>query len=110
MKGKEYAIRCTKTEGKRKGQSGYMVGACNPEVLLFRSRADAEELAQKATAVMSELGWIYEVVEIGAETMTQAQYYKLLEEKYNQTDWNSLASIKAYNEYARQLRKMLAED
>lgn len=39
--------------------------------------------------------------------MTREQYYKLLEQKHQQTDWNSLASIKAYNEYARQLRKQM---
>lgn len=39
--------------------------------------------------------------------MTHEEYYKLLKLKHELTDWNSLASIRAYNEYARQLRKEL---
>ena len=42
--------------------------------------------------------------------MTRDQYYQLLKAKHEQTDWNDLASIKAYNEYARALRKQLDED
>ncbi len=39
--------------------------------------------------------------------MTREEMYKLLEKKHAETDWNNLASIKAYNEYARMLRHML---
>lgn len=41
--------------------------------------------------------------------MTKEQYYELLKIKHAETDWNNLNSIKAYNEYARQLRKMIKE-
>ena len=37
-------------------------------------------------------------------------YYHLLEKKHEQTDWKDLQSIKAYNAYARQLRKQLNEE
>lgn len=39
--------------------------------------------------------------------MTTEQYFELIKIKHSQTDWNSLASIKAYNEYVRQLRSLL---
>lgn len=39
--------------------------------------------------------------------MTRAEYYAALAEKHKQTDWNNLDSVRAYNEYARQLRKLL---
>ena len=42
--------------------------------------------------------------------MTREEYYAALAEKHKQTDWNDLESIRAYNEYARQLRKELSED
>ena len=42
--------------------------------------------------------------------MTQEQMYKLLEKKHKETDWNNLQSIKAYNEYARMLRKQVNRD
>lgn len=42
--------------------------------------------------------------------MTRAEYYKLLEKKHKETDWKNLNSIKAYNEYARQLRHLIDED
>lgn len=42
--------------------------------------------------------------------MTRAEYYKLLEKKHKETDWKNLNSIKAYNEYARQMRKLIDED
>ena len=32
------------------------------------------------------------------------ELYELLEKKHKETDWSNLLSIKAYNEYARQLR------
>lgn len=39
--------------------------------------------------------------------MTLDEYYELLKIKHAETDWSNLESIKAYNEYARQLRKEL---
>lgn len=42
--------------------------------------------------------------------MSRDEYYRLLKKKHKQTDWSNLASIKAYNEYARQLRKQIEED
>lgn len=41
--------------------------------------------------------------------MTQEEFYQLLKERYEQTNWADLLSVKAYNEYARQLRSMLEE-
>ena len=41
--------------------------------------------------------------------MTREEYYALLKEKHAQTNWNDLESIKAYNAYARELRKLLTE-
>lgn len=42
--------------------------------------------------------------------MSRDEYYRLLKKKHEQTDWNSLKSIKVYNEYARQLRKQIDEE
>lgn len=42
--------------------------------------------------------------------MTREEYYKSLAEKHKQTDWNDLASIRAYNEYAKMLRQQLSEE
>ena len=42
--------------------------------------------------------------------MTRDEYYELLKKKHEQTDWNDLDSIRAYNEYARMLRQMLREE
>lgn len=42
--------------------------------------------------------------------MTREEYYELLKEKHQQTDWTNLDSIKEYNEYARELRKQLNEE
>ena len=41
--------------------------------------------------------------------MTQKEYYELLKKKYQQTDWTNLESVKAYNRYARELRKQITE-
>lgn len=41
--------------------------------------------------------------------MTREEYYELLKAKHALTDWNDLQSIKAYNEYARELRRQLEE-
>ena len=42
--------------------------------------------------------------------MTQEQYYAILREKWAEVDQNSLAEIKAYNEFKRMLRLMMKED
>lgn len=42
--------------------------------------------------------------------MTREEYYKALAERHKQVDWNSLESIRAYNEFARMLRKQLYEE
>ena len=42
--------------------------------------------------------------------MTWEEYYALLKERHKQVDWNDLESIRAYNEYARELRKQIDED
>jgi len=42
--------------------------------------------------------------------MNREEYYKALEEKYKKTDWSNRQSVKEYNEYARQLRKLLNEE
>lgn len=42
--------------------------------------------------------------------MTLEQYYEKLEERYEKVDWDNLESIKAYNEYRRNLRKELDEE
>jgi len=42
--------------------------------------------------------------------MTSEEYYALLKERHEQTDWNNLDSIKAYNEYARELRHIMAAE
>ena len=39
--------------------------------------------------------------------MTRKEMYELLKAKKKATNWNNKESIHAYNEYARQLRKML---
>lgn len=39
----------------------------------------------------------------------QETYYKLLAKKHAKTDWNSLESIKAYNKYRKELRKLMEE-
>ena len=41
--------------------------------------------------------------------MTREEYYELLKKKHQQTDWTNLESIRAYNEYVRELRKQLSE-
>ena len=42
--------------------------------------------------------------------MTREEYYKALAERHKQVDRNSLESIRAYNEFARMLRKQLDEE
>ena len=41
--------------------------------------------------------------------MTWSEYYRLLEERYKTVNESSLASIRAYNEYARHLREEMEE-
>ena len=42
--------------------------------------------------------------------MTSEEYYAELKERHEQTDWNNLDSIKAYNQYARSLRQQMAAE
>jgi len=42
--------------------------------------------------------------------MTREEMYDLLKQKHDQTDWNSLQSIKEYNRYARLLRQLVSEE
>lgn len=42
--------------------------------------------------------------------MTREEYYTLLAEKHKQTDWNNRESVRAYNEYARTLRKQVIDN
>ncbi len=46
----------------------------------------------------------------GGVTLTTKDYYDLLAKKHEQTDWSNLESIRAYNEYARILRKERDEE
>lgn len=39
--------------------------------------------------------------------MTSKEYYAALAKRHEQTDWNNLESVRAYNEYARMLRKQM---
>lgn len=39
--------------------------------------------------------------------MNRDEYYVLLKELHDRTDWNSLESIHNYNEQARQLRSLM---
>ena len=41
--------------------------------------------------------------------MTREQMYAILKEKWEKTDKNDLKAIKAYNKYARELRRQLDE-
>lgn len=41
---------------------------------------------------------------------TKEIYYKLLEKKHAKTDWHSTESIKEYNEYRRNLRKLMEDE
>ena len=42
--------------------------------------------------------------------MTLKEYYELLKEKHEQTNWDDLRSIKEYNEYARLLRSLMESE
>lgn len=42
--------------------------------------------------------------------MTSDEYYALLKEAHDRTDWNNRESIHAYNELARELRKQMSEE
>lgn len=42
--------------------------------------------------------------------MTREEYYAALAKKHEQTDWNNKESVRAYNEYARTLRKLIYEE
>lgn len=38
------------------------------------------------------------------------KYYELLKAAHERTDWSDRNSVHAYNEYARELRKQMAEE
>lgn len=40
--------------------------------------------------------------------MTREEYYKILKEKWEKVDKDNLRQIKAYNEFARRLRKEIS--
>lgn len=42
--------------------------------------------------------------------MSKDEYYALLKTAHERTDWYDRDSIHAYNEYARELRKQMAEE
>lgn len=42
--------------------------------------------------------------------MTNEEYYAMLAERHKQVDWNSLESIRAYNEFARMLREQMERE
>ena len=42
--------------------------------------------------------------------MSKDEYYALLKVAHERTDWHDRDSIHAYNEYARELRKQMAEE
>lgn len=41
--------------------------------------------------------------------MSRDEYYKLLKAAHERTNWCALNSIRAYNDYARELRKQMEE-
>ena len=41
--------------------------------------------------------------------MSRDEYYELLKEAHAKVDWNNRDSIRAYNAYARELRKSMEE-
>lgn len=42
--------------------------------------------------------------------MSKSEYFAILKEKWEQTDKSSREAIRAYNEYARELRHQLDEE
>ena len=42
--------------------------------------------------------------------MTEEEYWYLLKKRHAETDWDNLNSIRAYNEYARDLRCQMAAE
>ena len=42
--------------------------------------------------------------------MTSEEYYKILKERYEKVDWSNRDSIHRYNEFARELRKLVKEE
>ncbi len=42
--------------------------------------------------------------------MTREEMYIMLKKKHAETDWNNRQSVKAYNEYAQMLRKLVEEE
>jgi len=44
------------------------------------------------------------------KSMSSNEYYALLKEAYERTDWTDRNSIHAYNEYARKLRNQVEKE
>ena len=42
--------------------------------------------------------------------MTSEQYYEVLKKRHAEVDWTSRESIHRYNEFARELRKLVREE
>lgn len=46
----------------------------------------------------------------GDSEMTRDEYYAALEERHKQVDWTNRESVRAYNEYVRELRSQMEAD
>lgn len=100
---------------------GYPKPQDNPIKMIynFDSREHCPEIGRRAWGYIEyerslpvELAEEYELIpencppsQVG--TLNREDYYKLLHERHAKTNWNDLEQVKAYNEYARQLRKQL---
>lgn len=100
--------------GYPKPQENPIKTICN-----FDSREHCPDIGRRAWGYIEYeqplppgLGEDYELVPEGYQpsqggTLSQDEYYRLLHERHAQTNWNDLERVKAYNEYARQLRSQL---
>jgi hypothetical protein len=41
--------------------------------------------------------------------MTSEEFYKIIKERHAKVDWSNRASIHKYNEFVRELRKLVTE-
>lgn len=100
---------------------GYPKPQDNPIKMIcnFDSREHCPEIGRRAWGYIEyerslpvELAEEYELIPENcppsqAGTLNREDYYKLLHERHARTNWNDLEQVKAYNEYASQLRKQL---
>lgn len=42
--------------------------------------------------------------------MTSEEYYEVLKKRHAQVNWNDRESVRRYNEFARELRKLVREE